>query len=214
MYLKWINACLRYELRDHQPAHGKTLARDLSMTISPSSKERAKQLIHDYACNSGPNSPDDSNWEYTSESSGDSSKISNSNKPKLFGKLKYFVLGKDQKRIDRAGDSCRFSSWGSASSCMTDELALPVHLQRPLDGQEKLARSRSDAGLGYRGKNIVPMEGVFTGNDFHRNGYDGSEVPEKRHLRRLSAALDDSRGNIDRRAASFSFTTSNSFATE
>ncbi|KAF3326890.1 protein CHUP1 [Carex littledalei] len=201
VYLKWINACLRYELRDHQPAHGKTLARDLSITISPSSKEKAKQLIHDYACNSGPTSPDDSNWEYSSESSGDSSKISNSNKPKLFGKLKYFLLGKDEKRIDRASDSCRFSSWGSASSFMTDEFVLPVHLQRPLDGQEKLARSRSDAGLGYRGKNIVPMEGGFTGN-----GYDGSEVPEKIHLRRLSAALEDSRGNIDRQAASFSFT--------
>lgn len=160
MYLKWINACLRYELRDHQPANGKTLARDLNITISTSSKEKAKQLIHDYACNSGPTSPDDSNWEYSSESSGDSSKNSNSNRLKLFGKLKY-ILRKDEKRIDRAGDSCRFSSWGSASSIMTDELVVPVHLQRALDGQEKLARSRSDAGLGYRGKNIVPMEGFF-----------------------------------------------------
>ena len=44
---------------------------------------------------------------------------------------------------------------------MTDELVVPVHLQRALDGQEKLARSRLDAGLGYRGKNIVPMEGFF-----------------------------------------------------
>lgn len=213
VYLKWINACLRYELRDHQPVHGKALARDLSITLSPSSKERAKQLIQDYAFDSGPTFSDDSNWEYFSESSGDSSRISNSNKAKLFGKLKYLLSGKDEKRFDREEDSPRFSSWGS-SSCMTEEPVLPVHLQSDLDQQDKLVRSRSDAGLGYRTKGIVPIEEEFTGDYFHGNGYDGSEVPEKTCLKRLAAALEDPRANINRRTVSFSSATSNSFAIE
>ncbi|WMV51498.1 hypothetical protein MTR67_044883 [Solanum verrucosum] len=33
-YLKWINACLRYELRNYQSALGETTARDLSKTLS------------------------------------------------------------------------------------------------------------------------------------------------------------------------------------
>ncbi|GKC48109.1 protein CHUP1, chloroplastic, partial [Tanacetum coccineum] len=49
VYLKWINACLRYELRNHQPDIGKIMARDLSKTLSPKSEARAKQLILEYA---------------------------------------------------------------------------------------------------------------------------------------------------------------------
>ncbi|PWA66328.1 hypothetical protein CTI12_AA323890 [Artemisia annua] len=49
VYLKWINACLRYELRNHQPDLGKIMARDLSKTLSPKSEARAKQLILEYA---------------------------------------------------------------------------------------------------------------------------------------------------------------------
>nr|XP_043636921.1 protein CHUP1, chloroplastic-like [Erigeron canadensis] len=49
VYLRWINACLRYELRNQQPGPGKTMARDLSKTLSPKSEEKAKQLILEYA---------------------------------------------------------------------------------------------------------------------------------------------------------------------
>lgn len=35
VYLIWINACLRHELRNFQPGHDKTLAQDLSKTLSP-----------------------------------------------------------------------------------------------------------------------------------------------------------------------------------
>ncbi|KAI7757316.1 hypothetical protein M8C21_031444, partial [Ambrosia artemisiifolia] len=49
VYLRWINACLRYELRNYQPGPGKTTARDLSKNLSPKSEEKAKQLILDYA---------------------------------------------------------------------------------------------------------------------------------------------------------------------
>ncbi|WMV51503.1 hypothetical protein MTR67_044888 [Solanum verrucosum] len=48
-YLKWINACLRYELRNYQSALGETTVRDLSKTLSPESSKKAKQLVVEYA---------------------------------------------------------------------------------------------------------------------------------------------------------------------
>ncbi|PQQ05871.1 polyadenylate-binding protein 4-like isoform X1 [Prunus yedoensis var. nudiflora] len=53
VYLRWINACLRYELRNFQPPTGKTAARDLSKSLSPRSEEKAKQLIVEYANTEG-----------------------------------------------------------------------------------------------------------------------------------------------------------------
>lgn len=49
VYLKWINACLRYELRHYQPPSGEVTARDLSKSLSTKSAEKAKELIHAYA---------------------------------------------------------------------------------------------------------------------------------------------------------------------
>lgn len=49
VYLRWINACLRYELRNYQAPPGKTVARDLSKCLSPTSEQKAKQLILEYA---------------------------------------------------------------------------------------------------------------------------------------------------------------------
>jgi len=43
VYLKWINACLRYEVRNKDAPSGKTVARDLSKTLSPKSELKAKQ---------------------------------------------------------------------------------------------------------------------------------------------------------------------------
>ncbi|KAI4355564.1 hypothetical protein L6164_004324 [Bauhinia variegata] len=53
VYLRWINACLRYELRNYQPVEGKTLARDLSESLSPMSEKKAKQLVLEYANSEG-----------------------------------------------------------------------------------------------------------------------------------------------------------------
>ncbi|KAK1360220.1 Actin binding protein family [Heracleum sosnowskyi] len=49
VYLRWINACLRHELRNYQAGPGETAARDLSKTLSPKSEAKAKQLILKYA---------------------------------------------------------------------------------------------------------------------------------------------------------------------
>jgi len=49
VYLRWVNACLRYELRNYQVPSGKVTARDLSKDLSPKSQEKAKQLMLEYA---------------------------------------------------------------------------------------------------------------------------------------------------------------------
>ncbi|KAJ1264212.1 hypothetical protein BS78_09G245900 [Paspalum vaginatum] len=49
VYLRWVNACLRFELRNYQMPSGKVSARDLNKTLSPRSQERAKQLMLEYA---------------------------------------------------------------------------------------------------------------------------------------------------------------------
>ncbi|MED6122195.1 hypothetical protein PIB30_037537 [Stylosanthes scabra] len=49
VYLRWVNACLRYELRNHPPPLGKLSARDLNQSLSPKSQENAKRLLLEYA---------------------------------------------------------------------------------------------------------------------------------------------------------------------
>lgn len=125
VYLRWINACLRYELRTYQPPAGKTVARDLSTTLSPNSEEKAKQLILEYAHSEGheEENTDYDQWSSSQEESSmitdsmfldDSSvdtlfatKTKKSGKKKLMHKLMKILHGKDtdQERKKRAGSS-------------------------------------------------------------------------------------------------------------
>lgn len=116
VYLKWINACLRYELRNYHPPDGKTVARDLSKTLSPKSEEKAKRLILEYANTEGMGGKgihimefDFDQWSSSQASvfsdSGelDDSSVDNSSatktnssiKTKLFSKLGKIIRGKD-----------------------------------------------------------------------------------------------------------------------
>ncbi|KAH0763981.1 hypothetical protein KY290_020054 [Solanum tuberosum] len=115
VYLRWINACLRHELRNYQPVTGKTIARDLSKTLSPKSEEKAKQLILEYANKEESQgerevnvSDLDSEWsssrtsfltdsvEFDETSTDNSSprKTQSSSKNKVFSKLMRLVRGK------------------------------------------------------------------------------------------------------------------------
>jgi hypothetical protein len=49
VYLRWVNACLRYELRNYQAPEGQVSALDLSKNLSPRSQEKAKRLMLQYA---------------------------------------------------------------------------------------------------------------------------------------------------------------------
>ncbi|CAK7326502.1 unnamed protein product [Dovyalis caffra] len=114
VYLRWVNACLRYELRNYQTPSGKVSARDLNKSLSPKSQERAKQLLLEYAGSergqgdtdlesnySHPSSPGSEDFDNTSIDSS-SSRYSFSKKPTLIQKLKKWGRSKD--------DSSAFSS--------------------------------------------------------------------------------------------------------
>lgn len=118
VYLRWINACLRYELRNFQPESGKTVARDLSKSLSPKSEAKAKQLILKYAHSDGIGDKginfldfdfdsdqwsssqasfltDSGEFDETSADFSSATKINTSSKSKIFSKLRKLLRGKD-----------------------------------------------------------------------------------------------------------------------
>ncbi|KAL3840844.1 hypothetical protein ACJIZ3_025435 [Penstemon smallii] len=113
VYLRWVNACLRYELRNYKPNSGKAIARDLSKTLSPKSEQRAKQLILEYANKEGSTDKsintsdfDSDQWSSSQasyhtdsgehdDSSVNTKKTNHSSKPKVIAKLMRLLRGKD-----------------------------------------------------------------------------------------------------------------------
>lgn len=120
VYLKWINACLRFELRNYKPPPGKTVARDLSRSLSPRSEKKAKQLILEYANPDGEGAfsitdTDFDDWsssqtscltdsEYLDDFSVDSSfltRTDTSRKGKILSKLRKLLQGKEKHHDSR-----------------------------------------------------------------------------------------------------------------
>ncbi|MBA0703170.1 hypothetical protein Goari_022319 [Gossypium aridum] len=123
VYLRWINACLRYELRNFTPIPGKTVAKDLNKSLSHKSEEKAKQLILEYARAEGMDSMDfdcdqwscsqafysTDNGEADDFSFGNSSakKTPNSRRIKFFKKLRRLILGKDVHNQSQASPTSK-----------------------------------------------------------------------------------------------------------
>ncbi|KAM7459830.1 hypothetical protein LguiA_036189 [Lonicera macranthoides] len=108
VYLRWVNACLRFELRNYQTPAGKVSARDLNKNLSPRSQEKAKQLMLEYAGSergqgdtdlesnfSHPSSPGSEDFDNASIDSSTSRYSSFSKKPSLIQKLKKWGRSKD-----------------------------------------------------------------------------------------------------------------------
>lgn len=108
VYLRWVNACLRFELRNYQTPAGKTSARDLSKSLSPRSQERAKQMMLEFAGSergqgdtdlesnfSQPSSPGSEDFDNASIDSFTSRYSSVSKKSSLIQKLKKWGKSKD-----------------------------------------------------------------------------------------------------------------------
>ncbi|CAL9771821.1 unnamed protein product [Musa acuminata subsp. burmannicoides] len=132
VYLRWVNACLRYELRNYQPPPGTTVARDLSKSLSPKSEAKAKQLILEYA-NSGATEKSSNLAEiysefFSSSSSQASSEeledtainASSSTEAKFLSKLKKLVLGKGKQNT---GTGSEIPERGASfSTCSVDDV--------------------------------------------------------------------------------------------
>ncbi|KAM7487585.1 hypothetical protein LguiB_025069 [Lonicera macranthoides] len=105
VYLRWVNACLRFELRNYQNPPEKISARDLKKSLSPRSLEKAKQLMLEYAGSEhGQGDTDlESNFSHPSSSGSedfdnasiDSSTSRYSKKNSLIQKLKKWGKSKD-----------------------------------------------------------------------------------------------------------------------
>ncbi|CAK9232252.1 unnamed protein product, partial [Sphagnum troendelagicum] len=115
VYLRWVNACLRYELRNYTAPAGKTTALDLSNNLSPRSQERAKKLMLKYAApdllaistkDQAENGYESASSETSSHSEGGPSEYNDSpldlgpggmtnKKPSLIQRLKNWTVKKD-----------------------------------------------------------------------------------------------------------------------
>ncbi|KAM5567619.1 hypothetical protein ABKV19_015610 [Rosa sericea] len=129
VYLRWLNACLRFELRNYQTPQGKISARDLNKNLSPKSQEKAKQLMLEYAGSergqgdtdmesnySQPSSPGSEDFDNASIDSSTSRYSSLSKRPSLIQKLKKWGKSKDDSSsLSSPARSLSGSSPGRAS---------------------------------------------------------------------------------------------------
>ncbi|XP_059640681.1 protein CHUP1, chloroplastic-like isoform X2 [Cornus florida] len=169
VYLRWINACLRYELRNYQPGPGETIARDLGKTLSPESEEKAKQLILEYANREGVGEKginvvdfDSDRWssfqasyltdsgEFDDSSVDDSSanRTNTSSKTKLFSKLRRLLRGKDNQHHSRGSslETTAFIAENSGDSPQCNS-AIPAGFVNGTDGHGNRLRTSSSQGL-------------------------------------------------------------------
>lgn len=121
VYLRWVNACLRYELRNFNPSSGKS-AKDLDNNLSQESKDKAKNLILEYASSISENDQEypcnllDEAWansKPTTPSSTTSRQKNQSKGPEFFNKLAKFMLKKkshNHEEIDGSEEMLRSSS--------------------------------------------------------------------------------------------------------
>ncbi|KAL6537501.1 hypothetical protein OROMI_026035 [Orobanche minor] len=119
VYLRWINACLRQELKNYQPGPKGTAANKM---LSPKSEEKAKHLVLEHATkdSSIENISDfeSGHWsssqascltdigehdELTIDANSSPKKTDSSSKPKVFAKLKRIFKGKGSAH----GGNCR-----------------------------------------------------------------------------------------------------------
>lgn len=141
VYLRWVNACLRYELRNYQKPSGKISARDLSKSLSPKSQERAKRLMLDYAgsergqgdtdlesVSSMPSSPGSEDFDNASIDSFSSRFSSMSKKPNLIQKIKRWGKSKDDNVL-----ASPTRSLGAASPMRTNVSNRPSTPVGPLE---------------------------------------------------------------------------------
>ncbi|XP_044489797.1 protein CHUP1, chloroplastic [Mangifera indica] len=112
VYLRWVNACLRYELRNYQAPAGKISARDLNKSLSPKSQEKAKQLMLEYAGSergqgdtdlesnfSHPSSPGSDDFDNASIDSSTSKYSNLIKRPTLIQKLKKWGKSRDDSTL-------------------------------------------------------------------------------------------------------------------
>ncbi|KAK8955926.1 hypothetical protein KSP40_PGU022325 [Platanthera guangdongensis] len=216
VYLKWVNACLRYELRNYQPPHGKTVARDLSTNLSPRSEEKAKQLILEYAnscaddkCMS-PGDLDDYSSSHTSTGEPDDAFLEStsvnpkhrSSKFKFFSKLKKLVLHKNHHKdrvssVDRTPARCSNSDGrvSLSNSSVDDAFGRDLYDSFYSSSMAEEIRTASQAqGAEFQKRRRINLEGRKEKGDCYKCDGESS-----RSLKRTVSVEENLMGSTHRR---------------
>ncbi|KAK9066204.1 hypothetical protein SSX86_013525 [Deinandra increscens subsp. villosa] len=197
VYIRWINACLRYELRNYQPGPGKTTARDLSKNLSPKSEEKAKKLILEYANKEG--GIDSEQWSISQASiitdSGefdesfidDQMRRHKNNNYTFFGKLMRVIRGKESHSHSRNSSVAKSESGGDdVFSCSSNENQKLIRTPLALGGSDALTHRHSDSSF-YDQVDSPASAGGRSGRRSCSSGGPKSE------LAKYAEALKDSR---------------------
>lgn len=205
VYLRWLNACLRYELRNYKAPPGKTAARDLSRSLSPRSERKAKQLILEYANTDGMEEravsvrdPEFDEWSSTQTShvadaghfddgcvdnSPNTRTINSSRKNKILSKFRKLIRGKGRRPYGQPS-----SSAGKHDS--PEDIDIRSH--SPSTGNETASEQLSVSdkspttpqvpsrnSLDVQRLRSLNMEDVKDVNSVQRKSDEGSSYPHK-----------------------------------
>ncbi|XP_004486793.1 protein CHUP1, chloroplastic-like isoform X2 [Cicer arietinum] len=217
VYMRWINACLRYELRNYQPPPNKTVAKDLSKSLSPTSEKKAKQLILEYAntneqgnivdfdfdqCSSSQASSITDFGVYDDFSSVDNSSAARTNttrQTKFFSKLRRLILGKDSNH-HHSQVSSRYHEDRNSSRPSTS-----IGIDGRTSSDFSTLTSMNEGERRYSGSIVMGSSNKFSlGKGGSFSGFLGVE---KSNLEKYAEALKDSSVNAKhgRRGRSVSY---------
>ncbi|KAL7091078.1 hypothetical protein ACP275_12G082900 [Erythranthe tilingii] len=187
VYLRWVNACLRFELRNYQTPSGKISARDLNKSLSPRSQERAKQLMLEFAGSErggGGDTDMESNFDNTSVDSEDFDNVSIdsstsrfstlSKKPSLIQKLKRWG-GKSRDDSSAFSSPARSFAGGSPSRSSVG--------QKPRGPLEALMIRNAGDGVAITSFGTAEME------EFNNNSPDTPKLPTPDSLNSVASSF-------------------------
>ncbi|XVF86725.1 hypothetical protein PTKIN_Ptkin18bG0065100 [Pterospermum kingtungense] len=221
VYLRWINACLRHEMRNYQPPPGKTVARDLSKSLSPKSEEKAKKLILEYAQSEGMGDRglknldfDYDQWSSSQTSCGtdsgdldDSSfdnspamKTTNSGKKKFFKKFRRLLLGKDSHHHHQSCQASSSTTKADQPEYADNSPSWSSGINRVTTPSPSSCSTSSDVPR-WRSMNVDHIKDV---ENFHAS--DHSPLQDKSELVKFAEVLKESgmlRGKVHKKAVSY-----------
>ncbi|KAG5036461.1 hypothetical protein JHK86_017301 [Glycine max] len=217
VYLRWINACLRHELRSYQPPPGKTVARDLSKSLSPTSEKKAKQLIPEYASNEGRGSVSDMDsdqWsssqasfltdpgereDYSPLDNASEVKANNTRKSRIFSKLMSLSISTGND-AGTEGPRSEYATPSATSRTSFD-------FNRTMSLKEESGRN-SDSHTPGSSKNFSARRRRSVDFKNCLDSFSESSGTEKSNLVKYAEAIKDSSGTLKhrthRRSASYS----------
>lgn len=130
VYLRWLNACLRHEMKNYNPSKGKPGAIELNKSPSYHSTEKVKQLLKEYSnlgIDINETNLGDLDFSYSSSQAPstlssprqEQGKHSKHKTHKFLGKIKKIVTGKANSNADKDKEKDRMSLAASENASVS-----------------------------------------------------------------------------------------------